>query len=131
MKNKLKVAAILVASLAGTAGVASAQDYRFEIRYGDGYYDNGYYDHGDYYRRYEFREGMRTAREFGWRDGCEVAREDMWRGKPFNPNPRGPYDDADHGYRREFGSIHEYRQQYAQAYREAYENSFRRDRFYR
>lgn len=127
MKNKLAMAGILLASLAGTAGIASAQDYRFEVQYDNGYYSHGDYDRDDgYYGRYNFREGMRAAREFGWRDGCEVAREDMWRGKRFNPNPRGRFDDADHGYRREFGSIHEYREHYADAYRAAYQNEFAR-----
>jgi hypothetical protein len=55
----------------------------------------------------------------------------MWRGKPFNPNPRGPYSGADDGYRREFGSRHEYREMYAQAYRDAYADVFRSRRYYR
>jgi hypothetical protein len=113
MNSKLKTVLALVLAVAGTSAIAAAQDYR--------YYDRD--DYG-YYNRGEFREGMRAAREFGWRDGSEVAREDMWRGKPFNPNPRGRYDDADHGYRREYGSIHEYREHYAQAYREAYQRAF-------
>jgi hypothetical protein len=68
---------------------------------------------------------MHEAREFGFRDGTTVAREDSYRGKPFNPNPRGRYDDADHGYRREFGSKHEYREHYIEAYRAAYQRSYR------
>ena len=42
------------------------------------------------------------------------------RGKPFNPNPRGPYDNADHGYRSQFGDKHEYREAYSAAYRNGY-----------
>ena len=120
MTNKLKLAAITLGLLAGTVGVASAQDYR--------YYDRDDYHYSD---RGGFHEGMRAAREFGFRDGAQVAREDMWRGKPFNPNPRGSYGRADDGYRREFGSIHEYREHYAQAYRESYENAFRDRRDWR
>jgi len=119
MKKKIRMAAMFVAAVAGTAGIASAQDYR--------YYDNG----NRYYDRDDYGQCARVAREFGWRDGSQVAREDMWRGKPFNPNPRGPYDDADHGYRRAFGSIHEYRANYSQAYRAAYENAFRGRRYWR
>lgn len=119
MKNKIRMAAMILAAVAGTAGIASAQDY-------------GYYDHGNrYYDRGGFDNCARVAHDFGARDGATVAREDMWRGKPFNPNPRGPYDDADHGYRRAFGSIHEYRANYAQAYRAAYQNAFRERRYYR
>ena len=119
MKSKIQVAAVLVAMLAGTVGLAAAQGYGYDR------YDNGYYD------RYDVREGMHVAREFGRRDGASVAREDMWRGKPFNPNPRGPYSGADDGYRREFGSRHEYREMYAQAYRDAYADVFRSRRYYR
>ncbi|HKW18696.1 MAG TPA: hypothetical protein VJO35_14410 [Terriglobales bacterium] len=120
MTNKFKMAAMTLGLLAGTAGVAAAQDYR--------YYDRD--DYG-YHQRDDFRDGIRSARNFGFHDGSQVAREDMWRGKPFNPNPRGPYESADNGYRREFGSIHQYRDQYAQAYRQAYESAFRRRRYYR
>jgi hypothetical protein len=120
MTNKFKIAAMTLGLLAGTAGVAAAQDYRYYDRD-----DNRYYDQDD------FRGGMRAAREFGWRDGSEVAREDMWHGKSFNPNPRGRFDDADHGYRREFGSIREYREHYARAYRDGYQDAFRDRRDYR
>lgn len=120
MSKRLKAAAILLSMLAGMAGIAAAQDYR--------YYDRD--DHG-YYDRDGFRDGMRVAREFGWRDGAEVARQDMWHGKPFNPNPRGRFDDADHGYRREFGSIHEYREHYARAYAQGYADAFRGRGYYR
>lgn len=119
MNTRIKTALTLALALAGTTGIAAAQDYRYYDR--DNY---GYYDRGDWH------EGMRAARQFGWRDGSQVAREDMWRNKPFNPNPRGPYDDADHGYRREYGSIREYREHYAQAYRDAYANAFRNSGYY-
>lgn len=121
MKNRFVTAAIITAILAGTAGIAAAQDHRYYDRDGD----NRYYD-GD-----NFREGTHAAREFGFRDGAQVAREDMWRGKRFNPNPRGAFDDADHGYRHEFGSRQEYREHYSEAYRRGYENAFHGDRYYR
>lgn len=119
MKTKFQLALVLVAMLAGTVGLASAQGY------GDYRYGNGYYDRDD------SRQGMREAREFGSRDGASVAREDMWKGKPFNPNPRGPFSGADDGYRHEFGSKRDYRETYAQAYRAAYEDAFRGRRYYR
>lgn len=131
MRSKLTTAALALTVLAGTAGYAAAQDYRYYDRDDYGYYDRDnyrYYDRDDYryYGRYDgYHRGFHAAREFGSRDGAAVAREDMWRGKPFNPNPRGRYDDADHGYRREFGSRHQYREHYAQAYREGYQSTFR------
>jgi len=123
MRRKFKTAALALTVLAGTAGYAAAQDYRYYDRDNYRYYDRDDYR---YYGRYDgYHRGFHAAREFGFRDGAAVAREDMWRGKPFNPNPRGRYDDADHGYRREFGDRHEYREHYAQAYREGYQNTFR------
>lgn len=121
MKNKLVLATLAFAVISGASGVAAAQDGRYYDRD-----DNRYYDRDDGYRR-----GFDVARDFGFRDGAQVAREDMWRGKGFNPNPRGPYDDADHGYRREFGDKHEYREQYSAAYREGYRNTFRQRGYYR
>lgn len=126
MKGLITKAALVLTVLAGTVGYAAAQDYRYD-RDDDRYYDrghdryyDGYGDRDDYYRR-----GIHVARENGYRDGADMAREDMWKGKRFNSNPRGRYDDKDHGYRKEFGSKHEYRDVYAQAYREGYENAFR------
>ena len=128
MRTSFKTLAMIATVLAGTAGIAAAQD-------GDGHYNDGrYYDNDDYryQNRYDNRyndrdnlqQGMHEAREEGLRDGAAVAREDMWRGKPFNPNPRGRFDDADHGYRSEFGNRHEYREHYTDAYREGYQHNY-------
>lgn len=135
MKTSLKTLAMIVTMLAGTVGIAAAQAGRYSD--GDGYRDQNRYDNDDYrygnryenrdYGRDNFRHGMHEAREFGARDGASVARQDMWSRKPFNPNPRGRFDDADNGYRREFGSKHEYRENYIVAYRQAYQRSFRRN----
>ena len=122
MKLRFKLALLAFALVAGMAGYGFAQDYPY---YGDRYGRDDYY-------RHEFREGMRVAQEIGYRDGSEVARQDMWRGKRFNPTPRGRYDDANHGYRREFGNKHEYREHYMQAYRDGYMSIYRDrdDRYY-
>jgi hypothetical protein len=124
MKRKLSLAAMAFALLAGTVGYATAQDWRYDRD------DDRYYDRGDY--GYDnFQRGMHIAREIGWRDGQEVARGDLYSGKPFNPNPRGRFDDCDHGYRHEFGNKHEYRENYARAYHEGYERAFNDGRYYR
>ena len=141
MRTSFKSAAMIITVLAGTVGIAAAQDGRY-YDHDDYRYDNRSYDNDDYryqngydnrnYDRDSFRHGMHEAREFGFRDGSAVAREDSFRGKPFNPNPRGRYDDADHGYRSQFGSKHEYREHYIDAYREGYQRSYRgNDRYYR
>lgn len=145
MRINFKTFVMLGTMLAGSVGLAAAQDGRYydhddDYRYqsrpvdNDDYrYENRSYDRDD--DRYEnrdygrdgFRYGMHEAREFGFRDGTSVARQDLWSRKPFNPNPRGRFDDADHGYRREFGSRHEYREHYIEAYRQAYQRSYRRN----
>lgn len=119
MTNKLKFALMGMAFLAGTIGVAAAQNY-------------GYYDRGDYYRpdRDDFRRGMQVARSIGFEDGEQTAREDLWHGKPFNPYPRG-HNHADRGYAQDFGSIQEYRENYAAAYRDGYSRAFQRSGYYR
>ena len=114
MKRKFTLVAMAIAFLAGTVAFAAAQDWRYEQN------GNGYYDHG----RDDFERGMDVAHDFGFRDGQQAGRGDLWSAKPFHPNPRGRFDGEDHGYRREFGSKHEYRQQYAQAYREGYERAY-------
>ena len=126
MKNTFKVAALVLGLVAGTAGSLAAQDYRYYDRDDDDY---RYYE-GDYGRD-NYRHAMHVARELGFRDGSEVAREDLWSGKPFNPNPRGRFDDDDHGYRRGFGNKHEYREHYAEAYREGYIRTYRSGAYYR
>ena len=124
MQQKLKVAALLLGLVAGTAASLAAQDYRYYDRDDDDY---RYHD-GD---RDDYRQAVHVAREFGFRDGSTVAREDLYRGKRFNPNPRGRYDDADDGYRRSFGDKHEYREHYAEAYRQGYIRTYRQAEGYR
>ncbi len=137
MKNKLRTATLVLAIVAGSAGLAAAQDYRYGDR-DDDRYDNRYGDRDDhrYYDRDgdrddNFRRGLDVARDFGYRDGAQVAQSDIRSNKRFNPNPRGRYDDADHGYRREFGDKHEYREHYSAAYRNSYTSVFRRNGYYR
>ena len=123
MKHKLRLVAMTVALLAGTVGYAAAQNWGYDRD------DNRYYDNGGYPGNFD--RGMHVARDFGFRDGQEAARGDLWAGKPFNPNPRGRFDDADHGYRRQFGSKHEYRQYYSDAYREGYGRTYNNGRYSR
>ncbi len=76
--------------------------------------------------RLGYREGYRAGFQAGYQDGSSVARQDVADGKPYNPNPRGRYDDEDHGYRREYGDKHTYQTQYANGYRAGYESTFGR-----
>jgi hypothetical protein len=81
--------------------------------YGGGSYVIGGYERGN------------RGFSFGYQDGTLVAREDMWRGKPYHPDPRGKYEDADHGYDRYYGSKGQYRAEYAEGYRRGYIAAFR------
>jgi hypothetical protein len=86
----------------------------------DDSYGGGYYGGRNY---------QSPAFDIGYRDGASVAREDMERGKRFNSNPRGRYDDKDHGYRREYGDKHTYKEIYADGYRQGYEANYRGYRY--
>jgi len=123
MNRKLSLAALAVAFLTGSAGIAAAQNWGY-----DRDDDRGYrYERHD---RDDFGRGIQVARSIGFEDGEQVAREDIWHRKPFNPYPRG-HNHADRGYSRDFGNRQEYREQYARAYQQGYNNAFHRDRSYR
>jgi hypothetical protein len=81
-------------------------------------YRGGSYDNGPYGRD---NRGF----TFGFQDGAYVAREDMALGKPYHPEVRGKYRDADRGYDRYWGDKREYRAQYAEGYRRGYMRAFR------
>jgi len=92
--------------------------YGFRDSYGREYYDAGNYGRNNSVRNIGY--------QFGYGDGSTVAREDIEKRKPYNPNPRGKYDDRDHGYRREFGNKDEYKAQYTAGYIAGYEAVMRR-----
>jgi hypothetical protein len=81
-----------------------------------------YYPSGAYGQTGQYGD---NAYQIGYSDGADVAREDAQYGKPYNSQPRGRYDDMDHGYRREYGSKDAYRSEYAQGYRAGYDSSRR------
>jgi len=89
---------------------------------GDGDRDDGYYGGSSYGRGASYGS---PAYNIGHQDGATVARQDMQSRKPFNANPRGPYDDKDHGYRSQYGDKNEYRAEYTNGYRSGYQSTFR------
>jgi len=92
-----------------TSGYGDAGPYDYPAVYSGGYY-GGYGAFSD------------RAYQIGFRDGASVAREDVARGKPYNPNPRGRYDDEDHGYSGS-GDKNAYRAEYARGYRAGYQSA--------
>lgn len=88
--------------------------------YGNGgYYPQGGYGNGTYYPAGRYGS---PAYQIGFQDGAQVAREDNSNRKPFNPNPRGRFDDEDHGYTSRYGSKGTYKAQYTSGYRAGYES---------
>ena len=85
--------------------------------------DYPYGGNGPYYGNRPWAGGN-VGYNFGYRDGSSVAREDIAQHKPYNPKPRGRYDDEDHGYRREYGDKGAYKAQYANGYRAGYQAAF-------
>jgi hypothetical protein len=125
-------------------GMGSFGRYRKGYRQG---YENGYragyssdwgrrndYDRDDgYYNRFDRDayggEGRgNIAYNTGWNDGSAVAQSDVAQGKRYNSKPRGDYDDADHGYRREYGDKHAYKAEYTAGYRAGYDSAFSQSR---
>jgi hypothetical protein len=108
---------------------------------GYGYPNGGYYPYGGYpngsynpggnygYGNYGYGRGT-SGFNFGYQDGAMVARQDMAEGKPYHPDPRGKYEDEDHGYNGSLGDKQAYRAQYANGYRSGYVAAFRGRRGY-
>ncbi|HEX3585415.1 MAG TPA: hypothetical protein VH024_05435 [Candidatus Angelobacter sp.] len=126
MTLKLRLGLMACAFLAGSVGIAAAQNWGYD-RDDDRGYRYEQYNRND---RDDYGRGMQVARSIGFEDGEQIAREDMWHRKPFNPYPRG-HNHAERGYARDFGSVQEYREQYARAYQQGYNSAFHRDRSYR
>jgi Ni/Co efflux regulator RcnB len=135
MFYKNRIAGLAVLATLFLSGIAVAQDrddYRDRDRWG--YQDRDDRDRdrdrdrdGDRDRDDHRFHGADVARDWGSRDGADVARADWSHHKSFNPNPRGRYKNADRGYDRRFGEVHEYRLEYSRAYHEAYEHAWQGD----
>jgi len=77
--------------------------------------------------RYAYQnDGLRIARSTGYDDGSRMGYHDLSHYKRFDPEPRGEFRNADHGYHHEYGDRYAYRQEYERGYRAGYESTFRR-----
>lgn len=100
-------------------------------RRGDGDHDrdDGYSARGGgspwYGRSGGYNYGYNSpAYNVGYQDGQEMARHDLQKRNGYNATPRGPFDDRDRGYQRQYGDKNEYKAQYTQGYRAGYDSTF-------
>jgi hypothetical protein len=82
-----------------------------------------YGGYGNGRNRYGYTGG---AQDFGYRDGRIIGEKDRRNGKEFRPEKNENYEDANHGYRREFGNKNFYKEQYRQAFVQGYEEAYGR-----
>lgn len=116
-------------------------------RYRDAY-RNGYrsgYDDGFHHRRPQFAEGYNDPRypgysrddhsgrgygqssvafQVGYQDGLIEGGKDRRHEKDFRPSKHERYEDADHGYRHDYGSKKEYKREYRQGYIAGYQRGY-------
>jgi hypothetical protein len=87
--------------------------------YGRGYrYENRY---DPYDRR---NRGDDLAFETGYRDGVAVGQRDSQKGKSYRPNHNDRYEDADHGYNRNYGDKNQYKNLYRQGFERGYSEGY-------
>ncbi len=93
----------------------------------DGYYGRGPYGGSGYYGGPTYGRGGYDSPAYNWgyRDGQEMARHDLEKRNGYNASPRGPFDDRDRGYQRQYGDKNEYKREYTQGYRAGYDSLFR------
>ncbi len=67
-----------------------------------------------------------VAGDFGYRDGVAQGEKDRNKGKEFRPRKNDRFEDADHGYHKEFGNKNFYKEQYRQAFIRGYQDGYNR-----
>jgi hypothetical protein len=122
----------------------------FQKGYRDGYkagYDDGYYsrpmrpdvyglderydpdrsplrdEDADSYAKWGYSD---VALDTGYRDGLQAGRQDLAQRKDFHPDKHDAYEDADHGYQKNYGDKNRYKEQYRKGFVRGYEDAFNR-----
>ena len=123
----------------------------FEQGYREGYksgYDDGYYDRpmrsdvygarrdydpdrnprgrdedADVYAKWSYSD---VAMDTGYRDGLAAGLKDLNDHKDYRPEKHDAYEDANHGYHKEYGDKNLYKQQYRKGFIRGYEDAFNR-----
>ena len=65
-----------------------------------------------------------VAISVGYQDGLLAGKRDSSKGKKFRPEKNDQYEDADHGYRKEYGNKNLYKQEYRQSFVQGYQAGF-------
>ena len=89
-------------------------------------YPRGQYDsQDDVYvsRRWGYQD---VSYDIGYRDGVLQGEKNRKHGKDFRPDKNDRYDDADHGYHKEYGPKDAYKREYRQAFLRGYEDGYGR-----
>jgi hypothetical protein len=81
---------------------------------------NGGYGGGSYGR------GNNPAYDIGYRDGQAVGQKDRQHGKAFRPDKNDQYEDADHGYNKQYGDKNQYKSMYRDAFQRGYQDGYGR-----
>ncbi|HKV39088.1 MAG TPA: hypothetical protein VJX67_07740 [Blastocatellia bacterium] len=85
-------------------------------------------DRDDQSAAYDLDDIARIAKDNGFRDGLRAGREDREDGNRFDARNHIWYQNADTGYRSEFGHIEFYQRTYRQSFIQGYSEGFRRSR---
>jgi hypothetical protein len=79
----------------------------------------------DAYRGWGYSD---VALDTGYRDGLQAGQTDSRQHKNFNPTKHEAYEDANHGYRKDYGNKNLYKDQYRKGFVRGYEDAFGRFR---
>jgi hypothetical protein len=74
-------------------------------------------------RHWDYKD---VAYDIGYRDGVQEGEKDRKHGKDFRPEKNDRYEDADHGYHKEYGSKDSFKMEYRQAFFRGYEDGYGR-----
>jgi len=77
----------------------------------------------DSYEQWGYKD---VAFDTGYRDGLQAGQNDFRQRKEFKPQKHDAYEDANHGYRKNYGDKNLYKEQYRKGFLRGYEDAFNR-----
>ena len=134
--KRMKTLLIGLALVAGTCGIAAAQDRdgdRGRVQWGyqdrdhdrDGRRGDGDYDRDDGYRNNPYyRTGMQQARQNGYQWGLRDGQVDRQAGRSYRATSNETFRHATIGYVSAYGDKNQYKSVFRQAYQSGYERGY-------